>query len=99
MTRDGFSFPTRRSSDLDATPFPRSELTELIDHLARMRPRERARHLSLLGAKTIEALRARLAPRSSSDQAATGGARSEEHTSELQSRQYLVCLLLVQKKN
>src|SRR3712207_8615548 len=31
----------------------------------------------------------------------TGGAhnRSEEHTSELQSRQYLVCRLLLEKKN
>src|SRR3712207_8673789 len=27
------------------------------------------------------------------------GARSEEHTSELQSRQYLVCRLLIEKKN
>src|SRR3712207_8235523 len=27
-----------------------------------------------------------------------GGARSEEHTSELQSRQYLVCRLLLEKK-
>src|SRR3712207_8811383 len=32
-------------------------------------------------------------------QAAPGGqARSEEHTSELQSRQYLVCRLLLEKK-
>src|SRR5258707_10892511 len=30
--------------------------------------------------------------------AATAGARSEEHTSELQSRQYLVCRLLLEKK-
>src|SRR5947209_20622790 len=29
----------------------------------------------------------------------TGGVRSEEHTSELQSRQYLVCRLLLEKKN
>src|SRR3712207_7081832 len=29
----------------------------------------------------------------------TGGPRSEEHTSELQSRQYLVCRLLLEKKN
>src|SRR3712207_8981788 len=29
----------------------------------------------------------------------TNGARSEEHTSELQSRQYLVCRLLLEKKN
>src|SRR3712207_8321966 len=28
-----------------------------------------------------------------------GGERSEEHTSELQSRQYLVCRLLLEKKN
>src|SRR3712207_8940487 len=28
-----------------------------------------------------------------------GGRRSEEHTSELQSRQYLVCRLLLEKKN
>src|SRR3712207_7031441 len=30
---------------------------------------------------------------------ATGLGRSEEHTSELQSRQYLVCRLLLEKKN
>src|SRR3712207_7712495 len=30
--------------------------------------------------------------------AASGGIRSEEHTSELQSRQYLVCRLLLEKK-
>src|SRR5258707_1694911 len=30
--------------------------------------------------------------------AVDGGARSEEHTSELQSRQYLVCRLLLEKK-
>src|SRR3712207_7765553 len=30
---------------------------------------------------------------------AAGWARSEEHTSELQSRQYLVCRLLLEKKN
>src|SRR3712207_7654347 len=30
--------------------------------------------------------------------AARGEARSEEHTSELQSRQYLVCRLLLEKK-
>src|SRR3712207_3379021 len=29
---------------------------------------------------------------------ARGGVRSEEHTSELQSRQYLVCRLLLEKK-
>src|SRR3712207_7957272 len=33
------------------------------------------------------------------DEAAGQEARSEEHTSELQSRQYLVCRLLLEKKN
>src|SRR3712207_9528988 len=32
------------------------------------------------------------------DLSASGGPRSEEHTSELQSRQYLVCRLLLEKK-
>src|SRR3712207_7523931 len=32
------------------------------------------------------------------DQLALDGHRSEEHTSELQSRQYLVCRLLLEKK-
>src|SRR3712207_8471669 len=31
--------------------------------------------------------------------AGVGDVRSEEHTSELQSRQYLVCRLLLEKKN
>src|SRR3712207_7573049 len=31
--------------------------------------------------------------------ALVGAVRSEEHTSELQSRQYLVCRLLLEKKN
>src|SRR3712207_7003379 len=36
---------------------------------------------------------------SGSRAAVLGGVRSEEHTSELQSRQYLVCRLLLEKKN
>src|SRR3712207_8026790 len=37
-------------------------------------------------------------PRAHSRQRACRGDRSEEHTSELQSRQYLVCRLLLEKK-
>src|SRR3712207_8988703 len=33
------------------------------------------------------------------ERAGEGRGRSEEHTSELQSRQYLVCRLLLEKKN
>src|SRR3712207_6874446 len=36
--------------------------------------------------------------RRSTDSPVGSGARSEEHTSELQSRQYLVCRLLLEKK-
>src|SRR3712207_7153018 len=36
--------------------------------------------------------------RASSPELPTGTSRSEEHTSELQSRQYLVCRLLLEKK-
>src|SRR3712207_8904643 len=40
---------------------------------------------------------AREPPRASAERSA-GPGRSEEHTSELQSRQYLVCRLLLEKK-
>src|SRR3712207_7925391 len=47
-----------------------------------------------------EARRAlQLDPANADAQAALAIARSEEHTSELQSRQYLVCRLLLEKKN
>src|SRR2546422_4265086 len=55
-------YASRDTLPLDAMPFPQAELSELIDHLAKLRPAERARHISLLGAKTIDALRARLLP-------------------------------------
>src|SRR3712207_6849141 len=35
----------------------------------------------------------------STQSSSSAGNRSEEHTSELQSRQYLVCRLLLEKKN
>src|SRR3712207_7201377 len=38
-------------------------------------------------------------PRPAPVRGARGDERSEEHTSELQSRQYLVCRLLLEKKN
>src|SRR5947209_17155613 len=45
-----------------------------------------------------EQIRAHQAARERGDDRARGP-RSEEHTSELQSRQYLVCRLLLEKKN
>src|SRR5438477_2780714 len=58
-----FGYGERDSLPLDAPPFVQSELTQLIDHIAKLKPAERARHLALLGVKSVEALRARLAPR------------------------------------
>src|SRR3712207_7705628 len=51
-----------------------------------------------LGAKAIIASTATATPQVASDIVARLGLRSEEHTSELQSRQYLVCRLLLEKK-
>src|SRR6266566_7151999 len=58
-----FGYGERDSLPLDAPPFVQSELTQLIDHIAKLKPAERVRHLALLGVKSVEALRARLAPR------------------------------------
>src|SRR5438445_6329896 len=58
-----FQYAGRDSLPLDAAPLPQPELSALVDHVAGLRAAERARHLSLLGAKTMEELRARLVPR------------------------------------
>src|SRR5213596_1474995 len=58
-----FQYAGRDSLPLGTPAFPQSELAELIDHIAKLKTPERARHLSLLGVKTIDALRARLSPR------------------------------------
>src|SRR5213083_1499431 len=58
-----FQYAGRDSLSLGTPAFPQSELAELIEHIAKLKTPERARHLSLLGVKTIDALRARLLPR------------------------------------
>src|SRR3712207_8281575 len=66
---------------------------------ARTSARSRARRPALLG--FLVALAGRRRPQGGVATllgAAFGDARSEEHTSELQSRQYLVCRLLLEKK-
>src|SRR5437899_5892018 len=57
-----FQYGGRDSLPLGTPAFPQAELAELIDHLAKLKGPERARHLALLGTKTIDALRARLVP-------------------------------------
>src|SRR2546429_2197634 len=58
-----FGYGERDSLPLDAPPFVQNELTQLIDHIAKLKPAERARHLALLGVSSVAALRDRLSPR------------------------------------
>src|SRR5947209_13269304 len=90
-------FPTRRSSDL---PGKREDvLGELQNgHLVRISQVHRVALLRLhQPVKTFHHVT------DVTETAGLGAAaihrRSEEHTSELQSRQYLVCRLLLEKKN
>jgi hypothetical protein len=55
-------YAARDTLPLDAAAFPQAELSQLIDHVAKLKPAEQARHLSLLGVKNVEGLRARLLP-------------------------------------
>src|SRR3989440_9026687 len=57
-----FQYAGHDTLPLDAPPFTQAELVDLIDHVARLKPAERTRHVSLLGVKNIDALRARLRP-------------------------------------
>src|SRR3712207_7253343 len=84
---------------------PRSTLfpyTTLFRSRGRCESAERvvAQHLATLAHRAGVALPVELADERLGDVASTAAhwARSEEHTSELQSRQYLVCRLLLEKK-
>src|SRR3712207_8206582 len=81
-------FPTRRSSDLVC-----AGVWGHVPHAARRRGRAVA---PLAGTTTAAFIHYRPARCRALDTAGRG--RSEEHTSELQSRQYLVCRLLLDKK-
>src|SRR3712207_7235614 len=81
------------------TPLSRSRAADLHLH-RRRRPRlDRPRRIERVRRRPPERA-SRLPRRARLPRAARGGgrARSEEHTSELQSRQYLVCRLLLEKK-
>src|SRR5690606_42026764 len=88
-------FPTRRSSDLAQTVRGNDALesAERLDAMA-----------DLADGKSGEALRRlriskeRSAKEDASTRCRAALARSEEHTSELQSRENLVCRLLLEKK-
>src|SRR5690606_39959493 len=93
------SFPTRRSSDLEgAADLHRSTA---LSHSSRLSPccflpAPRCRRCSLPAPWSPRC--SHPAPRSPPGDRPSSPLRSEEHTSELQSREKLVCRLLLEKK-
>src|SRR3712207_7231005 len=87
-----------RSTLFPYTTLFRSDLL-LVDDQAVGLPQDLLERLGQLGADRGDLLLAVLAQRVGRVRVRTHRARSEEHTSELQSRQYLVCRLLLGKKN
>src|SRR5690606_41943614 len=88
------SFPTRRSSDLFSSP-PRN--WAMVGRASRGMPHDDpvAAHRS---PERLLRFRPARRGREPSDAGAARAGRSEEHTSELQSRENLVCRLLLEKK-
>src|SRR5687768_17902550 len=90
VLHDLHSFPTRRSSDLLQRSHQRK------DRVQDLRPSHAIVSSSLYGTPC----RSVRSPAWSMYQLSrTAPCRSEEHTSELQSRLHLVCRLLLEKKN
>src|SRR5690606_40439497 len=95
---DQHAFPTRRSSDLSTGPYATTCRTSTI-------PRRQASPCACCSRTTADSKRSRRSSASSADASSTWSRstrghwnRSEEHTSELQSRENLVCRLLLEKK-
>src|SRR3712207_8810415 len=77
-----------------STLFPYTTLFRSFAHLLLAAQRD-----SLVGAQLLELAEGRMGGLKAGLQLRElSGLRSEEHTSELQSRQYLVCRLLLEKK-
>src|SRR5690606_42144240 len=92
--RDLHSFPTRRSSDLMVTtPMPVRRATSIMPPLT-IRRGPRGPSTVIVG-KCPESMMPTSCSRACSPPREL---RSEEHTSELQSRENLVCRLLLEKK-
>src|SRR5690625_7600750 len=92
--RDIHSFPTRRSSDLGVAVVAHTGFTPQSEHVlggyrVQGRQADAAEQMVAEGLALQEAGAAMLLMEM----------RSEEHTSELQSRGHLVCRLLLEKKN
>src|SRR5207249_10712860 len=89
-------FPTRRSSDLFAYPHSSRDRSS---RALQMPAPIRGPPLSSSARAIATASRSRFCASSSRAYPACRSFRSEEHTSELQSRFDLVCRLLLEKKN
>src|SRR3712207_7826065 len=88
-------FPTRRSSDLATMNGRRKYVVSTTLE----KPLEWSNSTLIKGNEFAEEI-GNLKEQEGEDIVISGsGTRSEEHTSELQSRQYLVCRLLLEKKN
>src|SRR5690606_41971201 len=97
--RDLLSFPTRRSSDLRRLRYlarARAASTRVV--CPAVCPRGRRRKSGRCGPAIREGA-AGSAARPRAIHPPGRAPRSEEHTSELQSREKLVCRLLLEKKN
>src|SRR3712207_7417828 len=89
-----------RSTLFPYTTLFRSELAE-VRLAGELERRQRSRRCRRRGHRTLarhQRRRVQGAKPIEGTQRAADRARSEEHTSELQSRQYLVCRLLLEKK-
>src|SRR5207253_3613832 len=95
-TRDLLSFPTRRSSDLAGWALVAvAAVVWQARSLLEIWPQ---RDVALHGLGGPAAIAAMTADRVGADAIYVASIRSEEHTSELQSRGHLVCRLLLEKK-
>src|SRR5690606_41684477 len=97
--RDLHSFPTRRSSDL---PFMGSYTVPPVNLISILWVLEAGLKGEFDGGENVgrlgQARASEIAQRQAHD-VVDADDRSEEHTSELQSRENLVCRLLLEKKN
>src|SRR5690606_39936655 len=91
--------PTRRSSDLVRGPGGSEPAVRASPAVGRMIPEPRFLCQASKSAKTSRSSLPCVASSAPAKRPACSPRRSEEHTSELQSRENLVCRLLLEKKN
>src|SRR5207302_6506972 len=93
--RNLHSFPTRRSSDLHKTKHRKRKKTNMkTKHSGKIETLRNA----IIAAINATGLKGAGEVRSAALKTVRKAFRSEEHTSELQSRENLVCRLLLEKK-